>query len=80
MKIINTIEDIYPMTIIRMRHGKFAIVESYCNCDCTNSLEGDEECQYDPHHFMKEKWAHINYGIGKTIDAAFIDFKIRFKK
>ncbi len=43
MKTINKIEDIYPMTIVRMRHGKFTIVEASCVTDCVNSLEENEE-------------------------------------
>jgi len=74
---INKIEDIYPMTIVHMKHGKFAIVEAYCDASCAISLCWDEEWQYDPHHFMKEEWEHINYGVGKTIQEAFEDFKSR---
>ncbi len=76
---INKIEDIYPMTIVHMRHGKFAIVEANCNADCVNSLEGNEEWQYDPHKFMKEEWEHINYGIGTDVLSAFLDFQERYK-
>ncbi len=80
MKKINRIEDIYPMTIISMRYGgKFAIIEACCDYDCVNSIEGNEEWSYDPHHFMKKEWEHINYGIGSTILEAFEDFKIRMK-
>ena len=80
MKNINKIEDIYPMTIVHMRHGKFAIVEACCDADCVNSLEGNEEWQYDPHHFMKEEWEYVNYGVGNTILEAFEDFKNRYSK
>ena len=79
MKTINKIEDIYPMTIVHMRHGKFAIIEASCDADCVNSLEGNEEWQYDPHHFMKEEWEHVNYGVGDTIVEAFEDFKINVR-
>lgn len=79
-KQINRIEDIYPMTIVHMRHGKFAIIEACCDADCVNSLEGNEEWQYDPHHFMKDEWEHINYGIGEDIYSAFIDFQKRYNE
>lgn len=77
---INKIEDIYPMTIVRMRHGKFAVIQAHCDADCVNSLEGDEEWQYDPHHFMKTEWEFVNYGIGNNIEKAFEDFKNRYDK
>lgn len=77
---INRIEDIYPMTIVHMRHGKFAIVEACCDDTCVNSLEGDEEWQYDPHHFMKDEWEHVNYGIGEDIYSTFIDFQKRYNE
>ncbi len=80
MNNITKIEDIYPMTIVHMRHGKFAIVECLCNAVCVNSLEGNEEWQYDPHHFMKKEWEHVNYGIGETVNEAFEDFKNRLKQ
>ncbi len=79
MKKIQRIEDIYPMTIVHMKLGKFAIVECYSDADSVSSLESDEEWSYDPHHFMKKEWEHVNYGIGKTILEAFEDFKIRMK-
>jgi hypothetical protein len=80
MNNITKIEDIYPMTIVHMRHGKFAIVQCSCDADCVISLEGNEEWQYYPHRFMKEEWEHINYGIGETVNQAFEDFKNRLKK
>lgn len=79
MKDIKRIEDIYPMTIVHMRHGKFAIVEASCDIGCTNSLEGDEEYQNNPDYWMSKEWEHINYGVGYDIDSAFIDFQNRRK-
>ena len=79
MKQINSIDDIYPLTLVRMRFGKYAIIEVFSECDAVSSLQEDEEWQYDPHHFMKEEWEHLNYGVGKTIDLAFQDFKNRYK-
>ena len=75
----NKIEDVYPLTIICMKHGKFAIVESHANSYCVNSLENDEEVQYDPNTFMYNEWDYINYGIGSDINSAFDDFLKRFK-
>ena len=72
----NTIEEIYPLTIVAMRYGsKFAIIEANCDATCVRSLEGDEEVSYDPHKFMKDEWSHINYGIGETISIAFENFQ-----
>ncbi len=71
----NKIEDIYPLTIVAMRHGKFALLEAYCDTSCVESLESNEEYQYYPHDFMKNEWRHINYGIGVTIAEAFENFK-----
>jgi hypothetical protein len=76
---INKLEDIYPMTIIHMRYGKFAIVEASCYSTCVITLQDDEESQYDPHNFMKKEWEHINYGVGVDINSAFIDFKKRYR-
>lgn len=76
---IHKIEDIYPLTIISMRFGGFAIIQAESECDCVGSLEGDEEHQYDPHKFMQDKWEYINYGIGSTILAAFENFKRNYK-
>jgi len=77
---IEKIEDIYPLTIVSMRYNGFAIIEAYCDAVCVNSLEGNEDWSYDPHYFMKKEWEHINYGIGKTIQEAFEDFKIRYNE
>lgn len=79
MKRINKIEDIYPLSIVMMKYGKIAIIEALSCCDCISSLQEDENWSYDPHHFMKEKYEHIKYGIGDTIDLAFCDFKSRYK-
>lgn len=79
MKKINKLEDISPLTIISMRHGKFAIIEGYSLYDCISSLQENEDWQYDPHHYMKLLWEDINYGIGNDINEAFIDFKDRYK-
>ena len=73
------IEDIYPLTIVHMRHGKIAIVETNANWDCVTSLQQDEKWQYHPHQFMKNEWSYVNFGIGDTLDNAFIDFVKNYK-
>ncbi len=74
------LEEIYPLTIVGMKHGKFAIVEGLAVYDCVQSLQEDEEVQYDPHKFMNKHWEHVNYGIGSTIDDAFENFKTNSTK
>lgn len=71
MRTYNNIEDIYPLTIVGMKHGKFAVIEALSCANCISSIQEDEEWQYDLHYFMKQKWNHINYGIGNTIIEAF---------
>jgi hypothetical protein len=73
------IEDIYPLTIVGMKHGKFAIVNALSEASAIGSLAEDEEWQYSPHVYMRQEWKHINYGIGDTIAEAFEDFKERYK-
>lgn len=79
MNRINKIEDIYPLTIVAMRHGKYAIIEIESNSSCVDSLQNNEEWQYDPEYYMKKEWEDINYGIGIDIKAAFLDFKERYR-
>jgi hypothetical protein len=74
------IEEIYPLTIVGMKHGKFAIVEGLAIYKCVISLQENEEIQYEPDKFMKEQWQHIKYGIGNTIDEAFENFKTNSKQ
>lgn len=73
-KEINKIEDIWPLTIVGMQHGKFAIIQGEPYYNCVLSLQGNEEWQYDPHGFMAREWEHINYGIGTDIQHAFENF------
>lgn len=78
-KTFNKIEDIYPLTIVHMRHGKFAIVEGYSYYICVVKLESNEEWQYEPEKYMKKEHPHINYGIGDSIKHAFNEFKMNYK-
>lgn len=73
------IEDIYPLTIVCMKHGQFAIINARAHFSLIGSLEDDEEWQYNPRYYMRLYWEHINYGIGDTISEAFDDFKERFR-
>jgi hypothetical protein len=71
---IKKLEDIYPLTIVHMKHGKFAVVEGFSTFTCVKSLEQNEEWQYDPGHYMSTEWGHINYGVGRTVAEAFQNF------
>jgi hypothetical protein len=74
-----TLEEIFPLTIVRMKHGKYAIVEGLAVYKCVQSLQENEDVQYDPDKFMKESWGHINYGIGNSVNEALERFKINLK-
>lgn len=78
-KTFNKVEDIYPLTIVHMRHGKFAVIECGSSCGWVTSLESDEEWQYEPDSYMKKECPHINYGIGNSIKHAFEEFKTKYK-
>lgn len=74
------IEDIYPLTIVKMRFGgKIVIVEGESDYTCVGSLQGNENWSYNPHEYMSKEWDHINYGIGEDIYSAFLDFQQRYK-
>ena len=81
MKEINKLEEIYPLTIVSRRFGGFAIVNCNCDAACVNSLEGDEELHYGDSaiKFMDKEWFGVKYGLGKTIEKAYEDYKNRNK-
>lgn len=72
------IEDIYPLTIVAMKHGKYVVIEGLAVYECVQSLQEDEEVQYDPDEFMGIYWSHIRYGIGDSVDKAFENFKYKY--
>lgn len=75
----NVIEDIFPLTIINMRCGGFAIIEGTSNYTCVDKLENDIEICDDPESYMEKEWESVRYGIGNDINSAFIDFKEKYK-
>ena len=42
-------------------------------------LQNNEEVSYNLHQWMRDQAYGINYGIGKTIQKAFEDFKTRLE-
>lgn len=74
MSYINLIEKEFPLTIVRMRFGKFAILNCDADADCVLMLQCNEETQYSPHGYMLEYYSTMNYGIGATIQSACMDY------
>ena len=72
------IEDIYPLTIVAMLHGKFAIIEGSAEYDAVQELQDNEEVQYNPDRYMQEEWEHLKYSIGNTIEEAFEIYKTKY--
>lgn len=74
----NKIEDIYPLTIISMRYGPFIILEASSIYSCVSYVEEVCETTMEAIEYMQDKWPHIKFGIGSTINEAFEDFKIKY--
>lgn len=74
------IEDVYPLTIIRMRFGgKFVIFNSYADADFIGSVQEDKEVYWILDEWLDENVEPYLYGIGITISEAFDDYKTRQK-
>ena len=75
------IEDIYPLTIIKMRYGGKIVI---FNCESDSEMVGDVQMDEEPYHrleeWMEENVAPCKYGIGNTVYEAFTDYQIRNKK
>lgn len=79
MKEIKRIEDIYPLTIIKMRYGgKIVLFQDEGDSSFVSKVQGNEEVFYNVDEWMKEWVSPCIYGIGETIDDAFQDFKTRY--
>ena len=78
MSKITRIEDIYPLTIVAMSFGKYAIIKETCDIDCVYDLQEDEETNYDPDIYMQKNWESIQYAIGNTINEAFELYRTRY--
>lgn len=75
------IEEIFPLTIVNMRYGqRLVIFNAYAHCDFITSVQEDEEVHYILEKWLEEHVSYIcNYGIGYTIEEAFVDYKKRIK-
>lgn len=80
-KIINKIEDIYPLTIVKMRYGDKIVI---FNSESDNSKIHDVQLGEEPHYELS-KWLEENispqyYGFGNDINSAFENFKQNYEK
>jgi hypothetical protein len=76
---INKIEDIYPLTIVRMRYGsQFVIFNADNDAGFIDLVQGDEEVYYVINEWLKENVSPCCYGIGYDIYSAFLDFQERY--
>ena len=79
MRNIDKIEDIYPLTIIKMRYGgRYIIFQAEDDAGFIGSASGNEEVYYIIDEWLKENVYPCCYGIGDTINEAFNDFKLRY--
>jgi len=77
-KKIENIEDIYPLTIVKMRYGgKIVIFNADNDSGFVDSVQGDEEVYYVINDWLEEHVSPCLYGIGDTIWSAFEDYKKR---
>ena len=77
-KEIKKLEEIYPLTIVNRRFGGFAILKCDSICVAVSVLQEDEEVHYDTESYMKKYWEHLQYGIGNTIQEAFINYETKY--
>lgn len=74
------IEDIYPLTIVKMRYGsKIVIFNADNDAGFVDSVQGDEEVFYQLEEWMSENVAPCLYGIGDTLQEAFENYLERSK-
>lgn len=71
------IENIFPLTIIRMRFGgKIVIFNAECDNDFVEKIQKNKEVASKLTEYIEDHvWTP--YGIGKTLDEAFADFRRR---
>lgn len=74
------IEDIYPLTIVRMRFkDKIIIFNCINSANFINTAVENEEISYDIENWLEREMSlyDIKFGIGNDIWSAFEDYKIR---
>jgi hypothetical protein len=75
---IEKIEDIYPLTIVKMRYGgKIVIFNSESDNSKIHDVQLDDYPFYSLDKWMDENISPQCYGIGDTIWNAFEDYKKR---
>jgi hypothetical protein len=67
------ITDIYPLTIVSMRYGGFAIINADCDCDACITLQC-AELYTDVYEYMNVTYPFLDYGIGNSLETAFEHF------
>jgi macrodomain Ter protein organizer (MatP/YcbG family) len=76
---IEKIEDIYPLTIVKMRFGgKIVIFNADSDAGFVDSVQGDEEVYYVINEWLEKHVSPCLYGIGDTIYEAFENYKKRY--
>ena len=76
----NSLEEIYPLTIINPRFGdQFIILNCTSDFDLLSKIEDDEEISYDYESYLERNLLsyEIKFGIGYSIIEAFIDYQKR---
>ena len=77
-ELIETIDDIYPLTIIKMRYGgKIIIFNMESDSAFIHDLQLAEEHSCNLLEYLEEKLAPANYGVAETIWEAFENYKKR---
>lgn len=84
---VNRIEDIYPLTIVKTRFGGKIVI---CNFEVDagegdktlemswiNYIQGSEDVSYRLLDWLEEYVSPRLYGVGDTLDEAFADYKKR---
>lgn len=74
---INKIEDIYPLTIISNKYGKYIILNCSSITTFVSTVEEVEIDDWETDMIQYFGQFDINYGIGESIFEAFEDYKNR---
>lgn len=81
LKKIEVVEDIYPLTIVKMRYGgKIIILNSESDNSKIHDIQLDEESSYRLSEWLEENISPQCYGFGNTIFDAFEDYKKRYNE
>lgn len=81
LKKIEVVEDIYPLTIVKMNYGgKIIILNSESDNSEIHDIQLDEEPSYRLSEWLEENISPQCYGVGNTIFDAFEDYKKRYNE